>query len=77
MHKERFVLVTDEHGHLPFIPVLNPYQKIEIIVMADDKEEVPVLRKPSPFLTGKIRFMDDDIIASPLRPDEWGTDALA
>jgi len=71
MQQGHFILEADESGHLPFLPVLNPYQKIEIIIMADDKKR-PVCRKPSPFLAGKMRFTDDDIITSPLTPEEWG-----
>ncbi len=63
--------MSDEHGHLPFMPMLNPHQKVEITVMAKDKEGC-ICRKPSPFLAGKIRFLDDDIVTSPLRPEEWG-----
>ncbi len=71
MQQEHFVLEADEYGHFPFLPILNPYQKIEIIIMSADKER-SVFRKPSPFLAGKMRFADDDIIRSPLEPEEWG-----
>ncbi|MEE4358844.1 MAG: hypothetical protein V2I97_20405 [Desulfococcaceae bacterium] len=65
MQKERFILEADGNGHVPFLPVLNPYQKIEIIILPEDNKKT-VRRKPSPFLAGKIRFADDDLIASPL-----------
>ena len=71
MHEEYFVLEADGRGHVPFLPILEPGQKIKIIIITEDQKR-SVCRKPSPFLAGKIRFADDDIITSPLKPEEWG-----
>jgi len=61
MHEEHLVLEADGHGQVPFLPILLPYQKIKVIIMTEDKKH-PVCRRPSPFLAGKIRFADEDII---------------
>ncbi len=72
MHAQRITTSTDESGRLVDMPTLQPKQRVELILLFPDQENLPPLRKRSPPEQLKGMIIEKGDIFSSATKDDWG-----
>ncbi len=69
MLAEKLYLVADQNGRLSGLPILSPYEKVEVVVLRPEPSTQPKRRQPSPVLRGSV-VIDSDLLASSFSEQE-------
>ncbi len=69
MLAEKLYLTADREGRLTGLPILTPYEKVEVVVLRPEPGTRPKRSQPSPVLRGSVEI-DGDLSASVLGEQE-------
>jgi hypothetical protein len=59
MLAEKLFLTADQDGRLSGLPILTPYEKVEVVVLRPEPGTHPRRRQPSPVLRGSVEINGD------------------
>jgi hypothetical protein len=72
MLAEKLFLTADQDGRLSGLPILTPYEKVEVVVLRPEPGTHPRRRQPSPKLAWQGAKLLGDDLAPTIPLEDWG-----